>query len=292
MINKFSSKTTIITAVIVVSIGAISIVWADKAKKREIAEQEEQLRLEQIEIQKEIERNKPIVGAKEESVKKHGYDSRLIANKLNTYDYSNNGDKMVFLTFDDGPSTTNTPGVLDILNKHNVKGTFFIKGNSLEKEGADKILKRTFNEGHSIAHHSYSHDYNYLYPNRTLNIDNFANEIAKTDKAIKNVLGEKFSSNVLRCPGGHMSWKNMDPLDKHLEEKDMVSIDWNALNADAEGKKKNSDALFEYTKKTSENKDIVVLLMHDTYGKEETVKSLDQIITHFKDSGYSFKILV
>lgn len=292
MINKFSSKTTIITAVIVVSIGAISIVWADKAKKREIAEQEEQLRLEQIEIQKEIERNKPIVGAKEESVKKHGYDSRLIADKLNTYDYSNNEDKMVFLTFDDGPSTTNTPGVLDILNKHNVKGTFFIKGNSLEKEGADKILKRTFDEGHSIAHHSYSHDYSYLYPNRTLNIDNFANEIAKTDKAIKNVLGEKFSSNVLRCPGGHMSWKNMDPLDKHLEEKDMVSIDWNALNADAEGKKKNSEELFEYTKKTSENKDIVVLLMHDTYGKEETVKSLDQIITHFKDNEYSFKILV
>ena len=88
-----------------------------------------------------------------------------------------------------------------------------------------------------------------------------------------------------------MSWKDMQPLDKYLEENNMVSIDWNALNADAEGRKKNADELAQYAIKTSEGKEMVVLLMHDTYGKEETVKALPQIIKYFKDNGYEFKTL-
>ena len=84
----------------------------------------------------------------------------------------------------------------------------------------------------------------------------------------------------------------MEPLDNYLEEKNMVSIDWNALNADAEGKRKNARELTEYAIKTSQGKEIVVLLMHDTYGKEETVKALPAIIKYFKDNGYAFKTLV
>jgi len=88
-----------------------------------------------------------------------------------------------------------------------------------------------------------------------------------------------------------MSWNGMDVLDTHLNENNMVYIDWNALNADAQGKKKNADQLFEYAKKTSEGKEIVVILMHDTYGKEETAKALPHIIQYFKDNGYAFKTL-
>ena len=88
-----------------------------------------------------------------------------------------------------------------------------------------------------------------------------------------------------------MSWKGMDELDTYLEENNMASIDWNALNADAEGKKKNADELYEYAVKTSEGKEMVVLLMHDTYGKEETAKALPSIIKYFKDNGYEFKTL-
>ncbi|MGX4600479.1 polysaccharide deacetylase family protein [Faecalimicrobium sp. JNUCC 81] len=288
---KSKKKIAIITGATVLVIGIGSIVWADMAKKkeeRELAKRKEILRLEQI----EREKNEPIVGAKKDSVKKYGYDANVVWDKLNSYDSSNNGEKVVFLTFDDGPSTTNTPKVLDTLNKYDVKGTFFIKGNSLEVKGANEILKRTFDEGNAIAHHSYTHDYKKLYPNRSLNLDTFTNEINKTTEAMKKVLGDKFTSNVLRCPGGYMSWKNMQPLKDYLKNNGMSSIDWNALNADAEGKKKNAQELYEYAVKTSQGKEMVVVLMHDTYGKEETVKALDMIIPYFKENGYQFKILV
>ncbi|MEG1312309.1 MAG: polysaccharide deacetylase family protein [Romboutsia sp.] len=284
-------KIVIITITTVLIVGVGSIVWADMAKKKEakeLAKLQEMQRLQQI----EREKNEPIIGAKKDSVKKYGYDASIIWDKLDSYDYSNNGEKIVFLTFDDGPSTTNTPKVLDMLNKYDVKGTFFIKGNSLKVNGANDILKRTFDEGNAIAHHSYTHEYKSLYPNGNLNLNTFINEIDETTTAMKSVLGDKFSSNVLRCPGGFMSWKNMQPLEDYLKENDMSSIDWNALNADSEGKKKNAQELYEYAINTSKDKELVVLLMHDTYGKEETVKALDMIIPYYKENGYAFKLLI
>ena len=288
MFSNKNKKTLLITGAVIFSLGISGMTFADIYSKRKVAEEKERLRLEEIERIK----NEPIIGAKKESKQKHGYNAKDIETKLSNYDYDNNGEKIVFLTFDDGPSTTNTPEVLNILKKHDVKATFFIKGSSLESEGADKILKRTFDEGHSIAHHSYSHDYSHLYPNRSLNLDNFVGELEKTDAVFKEVLGEKFSTNVVRCPGGHMSWKNMDELDVYLDNNNMVSIDWNALNADAEGPKKDAEGLYNHAVKTSEGKEIVVLLMHDMYGKENTVNSLDKLINYYKENGYSFKMLV
>ena len=55
--------------------------------------------------------------------------------------------------------------------------------------------------------------------------------------------------------------------------------------------KKNADQLVNEAIKTSEGKEMVVLLMHDTYGKEETAKALPQIIKYYKDNGYEFKTL-
>ncbi len=55
--------------------------------------------------------------------------------------------------------------------------------------------------------------------------------------------------------------------------------------------KKNADQLVQQVIETSGNKQKVVLLMHDTYGKEETAKSLTNIIRHFKDNGYEFRVI-
>lgn len=227
------------------------------------------------------------------SGQKYVYDAKKIEERIKTYNYSNNGEKMVFLTFDDGPSVTNTPKILDILDKNNVKGTFFVLGSTLENGGqnAKSILKRTFDSGHSIGNHSYSHDMNKLYPGRNLDLNSFKEDFAKNDKLLKSILGDKFSTKVLRCPGGYMSWKGMDKLDGYLKENNMVSIDWNALNKDAEGGRKNADQLAKIAIETSKNKEVVILLMHDTYSKEETVKALPDIIKHFKDNGYEFKTL-
>lgn len=88
-----------------------------------------------------------------------------------------------------------------------------------------------------------------------------------------------------------MSWNNMDKLDTYLDENNMAEIDWNALNSDAEWKKKNARELVQQTIKTSTGKDIVVLLMHDTYGTDKTAKALPEINRYFKEQGYEFKTL-
>ena len=226
--------------------------------------------------------------------KKYSYDAVEICDRLKKGDYSNNGEKMVFLTFDDGTSTTVTPKVLKILDEYDVKATFFLVGKNIEEGGdsAKELIKKEFDSGHAIGNHSYSHDYNMLYPGRRLNLDSFKADFEKNSEFLKSILGENFSTRVIRCPGGYMSWKGMNALDQYLEENNMTYIDWNALSGDAEGKKKNADELVNYAIKTSKDKDIVVLLMHDTYGKEETAKSLPAIIEYFKNNGFEFKTLV
>jgi peptidoglycan/xylan/chitin deacetylase (PgdA/CDA1 family) len=221
-------------------------------------------------------------------------DAKKVADALNSYNYDNDGKKVVFLTFDDGTSTTVTPQILKTLKDEGVHATFFVTGENIENGGkkAEDLLKQELAEGHAIANHSWSHDYHVLYPNRTLNLDNFLADFKKTDDLLKKVLGKYFSTRVIRCPGGHMSWKGMDALDNYMDKNNMVSIDWNALNKDAEGPRKNADQLVQQAINSSEGKNMVVLLMHDTYGKEETAKALPQIIQYFKDNGYEFKTLV
>ena len=292
--------------VLAVLIGAIVIVGGFKGVTATTAFIEEK-RIERIEKQKkaeaerlaaekkkkeEEEAKKRMIGVTHEG-KKYTYDARKIWEKLNSGDYSNDGKKMVFLTFDDGSSTTVTPEILKILKENDVRATFFVTGENIERGGkaAEDLIKQSFEYGNAIANHSWSHDYHTLYPNRTLDLNSFLADFKKTDDLLKKILGPYFSTRVIRCPGGHMSWKGMEPLDEYLNKNNMASIDWNALNKDAEGRKKDAYALAENAIKTSEGKDIVVLLMHDTYGKEETAKALPTIIKYFKDNGYEFKTL-
>ncbi|MEG2786588.1 MAG: polysaccharide deacetylase family protein [Romboutsia sp.] len=265
-----------------------------------IKEKQEQKVAEQKKLAEEEQKRKEAEEAKKKMIGvKHGaesysYSAEKVAEKLKKYDYSNNGEKVVFLTFDDGTSTTVTPEILKILNEEGVKATFFLTGQNIERGGekAKELIKQEFNDGHAIANHSYSHDYGILYPNRTLNLEAFNADFKKTDEILKGVLGPYFSTEVIRCPGGHMSWKGMEPLDQYMSQHSIASIDWNALSGDAEGKKKTPEELYNYAVKTSEGKEMVVILMHDTYGKENTAKALPQIIQYYKDNGYQFKVLV
>ena len=272
---------------------AVSFVQEKKQERIEMKKKEEAERLAEEKRKKEEEEaKKRMIGVSHEG-KKYTYDARKIAEKLRKGDYSNDGKKIVFLTFDDGSSTTVTPEVLKILKENDVRATFFVTGENIERGGkkAEDLIKQSFEYGNAIANHSWSHDYHILYPNRTLDLDSFLADYKKTDDLLKKILGPYFSTRVIRCPGGHMSWKEMSPLDDYLNEHNMASIDWNALSGDAEGRKKNADELAENAIKSSQGKDIVVLLMHDTYGKEETAKSLPTIIKYFKDNGYEFKTL-
>ena len=282
---------------ITVGLSAVILLGASIPVVKMINNHKQQLAIEaaaQEKKRKEEEKTKkPIIGVNKEG-QKYTYDAKKVQEKLSKYDYTNDGEKIVFLTFDDGTSKTNTPEVLRILDENNIKATFFLTGSNIENGGetARELVKQEFESGHAIANHSYSHDCGKLYPGRKLDMEAFKEDYEKNDKLLKSILGENFTTHVMRCPGGYMSWKNMDELDEYLEKNNIASIDWNALNADAEGPKKNAKQLAQYAIKTSEGKEMVVLLMHDTYGKEETVKALPTIIKYFKDNGYEFRTLV
>lgn len=284
-------KIAIVLGISGVVIWSGSVTFAKMIEKHNI--KVNQAIAQQKKEQEEAEAKKPIIGVNEEG-KKYTYDAKKVQEKLNNHDYTNDGKKVVFLTFDDGTSKTNTPEVLRILKENNIKATFFLTGSNIENGGetAKDLVRQEFNSGHAIANHSYSHDFKLLYPGRNLDMEAFKADYEKNDKLLKSILGENFTTHVMRCPGGYMSWKNMDPLKDYLNENKIASIDWNALNADAEGPKKNAQQLVDFAIKTAQGKEMVVLLMHDTYGKEETVKALPSIIKYFKDNGYEFRTLV
>ena len=223
-------------------------------------------------------------------------NTKGLLNGTKQYPVRTDGKKVVYLTFDDGPSTTNTPGILDVLDRYNVKATFFTLGKSIEaNEEAKNILKEIVKNGHAIANHTYGHDYSYLYPNRTMNVDNIISDLEKSENSMKEVLGKDFSTRTIRFPGGYWSWEGRIAMKEAMDKNGYYNVDWNALNKDAEGKTKNADELFQSTKDTIEvlgpNADSVVLLMHDTYGKEETVKALPQIIEYLQGEGFEFRTI-
>lgn len=197
---------------------------------------------------------------------------------------NNIGGKVAYLTFDDGPSTTVTPVILDILSDYNVQATFFILGSMAEEN--PNILKRIYNEGHSIGNHSYSHKYNVIYKN----MDNFLGEVNRTDRIIKNILGEGFDSTLLRFPGG--SFENYkQKYKKAAQNRGYKVYNWNALNGDAEGKNVPSNKLISRLKETTRGQKELVVLMHDTYGKETTAEALPSIIKYLRNNGYTLKKL-
>lgn len=220
-------------------------------------------------------------------------DATKVMKKLQEGNYSNDGKKVVYLTFDDGPSS-NTSKILDILEKNDIKATFFISGKSIEYTGekAKELLQRSYNYGNAIANHSYSHDYNVLYPNKTLDLDAFIEDFEKTEKLLSNILGKNFKTRVLRCPGGQMSWQGMDSLKSYLNKTSKASIDWNSLSSSEFSKSATAKDLYNEVVETSEGKEMVVLLMHDASSKVETVKSLQSIINYYKQNGYEFRTLI
>lgn len=207
------------------------------------------------------------------------------------------GKKVAYLSFDDGPSVTVTPKILDILKKQKVKATFFIVGKEAdENEHTRSIIKRIVKEGHAIGNHTYSHNYKYLYPNRRVSTDHVMQEIERNNKVLKSILGPEFTTRMIRFPGGHMTWNRRDPqgmaaLDKVLLQKDYHQVDWNVLTKDAEGASKKAPGLINQFMRSVKGREKAIILMHDTYGKEETAKALPQIIEYLKKQGYEFKVM-
>ncbi len=191
--------------------------------------------------------------------------------------------KIAYLTFDDGPSKI-TPEILDILKEHNIKATFFVIGHLAEQN--PDIIKRIYEEGHTLGNHSYSHKYKKIYKNT----NSFLDELKSTEKVLKSILGEEFETNIIRFPGGSFGTKKA--LFRRVAiEKGYIYYDWNALNGDAEGHNIPKNKLVQRLKNTSNGKKKLIILMHDMGEKKTTVDALPEIIEYLQQSGYDFDVL-
>lgn len=193
--------------------------------------------------------------------------------------------KRAFLTFDDGPSSvTNT--ILDVLKQENVKATFFVLGSRVEAK--PDVVKRIYDEGHYIANHGYSHVYENIYASPQAVLD----EYNRCNEAVKNAIGvPEYNSHLFRFPGGLVGGKYADiksQANELLKQNNIVHVDWNALNGDAETNNLSIDFELARLQETTQNKNSVVILMHDAPIKKVTAEALPQIISYLREQGYEF----
>lgn len=187
-------------------------------------------------------------------------------------------EKVVYLTFDDGPCDRVTPKILDVLKEENVKATFFIVGTAAENR--KYILERELAEGHTVAVHSYSHRYGQIYSSP----ENLIADIDKCNEIIKSVTGS--FSTLYRFPGG--SFGLSDKLISAVKEHGMKYVDWNASICDAEYYAAPPEILYANAVESSKGHNTVVLLAHDSTTKSTTAQALKNIIRYFKSQNFKF----
>ena len=174
----------------------------------------------------------------------------------------------VAITFDDGPSASWTPVLLDGLKERNVKATFFVIGKNIEEEGNREIIERMYREGHQIGNHTYGH----------VNLSQMSREQAHeeldmTDELIRDITGEE--TEFVRPPFGAFPGNMEEELDKLYVKWTVDPLDWTTENAD--------EIVQRVVTETQEND---IILLHDCYGS--SVEAALRIIDILQDEGYEF----
>ena len=192
-----------------------------------------------------------------------------------------NGRGIVYLTFDDGPNEGTTNKILDVLKEEGVQATFFVTCN-----GPDYLIKRMHNEGHTVALHTATHNYNYVYSS----VNNYFNDLNKVSSRVKNITG--IDSKIIRFPGGSSNTisKRISPgimttLTSEVKKRGYKYFDWNVDSNDAAGANTNS-VFNNVINNISINRENIVL-MHDI--KTTTRDAIRNIIRYGKSNGFTFR---
>ena len=188
------------------------------------------------------------------------------------------GSRIIYLTFDDGPGAY-TNHLLDVLKKYNVKVTFFVTG-----KGDDAIIKREHDEGHTVALHSNTHNYSYIYASQ----NNYFEDLNAVRNRVKRITGVE--SNIIRFPGGTsntVSKISMRELAKEVTNRGFYYFDWNVSSGDAGGTT-SSDGVYNNVVNNLKAGTSVVL-QHDI--KKFSVDAVERIIQYGLANGYTFKPL-
>lgn len=185
--------------------------------------------------------------------------------------------KVVYLTFDDGPSTL-TGQFLDVLKEQKVKATFFMIGKNLQNEGYQENVKRAIKEGHYIGGHSMTHDSKRLYTD-----GQFVPEMKEALELIRNITGT--NPTLVRSPYGSAPGLEDQQIRDQIVEAGIKVWDWTIDSRDWE-LKDNPNQIVENIKKGTTD-DIEVILVHE---KPQTLQALPEIIKYYKEKGYEFGV--
>ena len=188
-------------------------------------------------------------------------------------------DKVIYLTFDDGPSSE-TFRLLDILKKYNVKATFFVTGNA-----PDEAIVREWQEGHSIGLHTLTHTYSVVYQSD----EAFMQNLYADQERVRNLTG--YTSTLMRFPGGSSNTVSrnynrgiMSRLVKTVTEKGFTYFDWNVSSGDAGGAKTSDQVYYNVINSLKPGRSVV--LQHDTKGF--SIDAVERIIQYGLNNGYTF----
>lgn len=189
--------------------------------------------------------------------------------------------KIVYLTFDDGPSEENTGMVLDTLKARNIKATFFLVGENVRKH--PDMARRIAAEGHTIGIHCNRHDYKEIYQS----VESFMKDFDEAYQAVYEATGVE--PKLYRFPGGSINAYNRNVYQNIIEamnERGFIYFDWNASLEDSL-KKTDPAELIANAKATMDGKKRVVLLAHDIF--RSTALCLDALLDEM--AGYDLRPL-
>lgn len=178
-------------------------------------------------------------------------------------------DKIVALTFDDGPNTTTTNQVLDMLEKYDVVASFFLIGNNINDASAEAV-RRAYNMGCEIHNHSRTHGYL-----NTMTAEEIIEEFTYTDDKIFEITGER--SKFFRPPYIAVS----DRMFENIDVPFVAGIGCNDWDDRIPADRRTLMIMRQV-------KDGDVILLHDAEGNDLTVEALDTLIPQLKAEGYRF----
>lgn len=210
-------------------------------------------------------------------------DSALIKNKEIVIEDKNK--RVVYLTFDDGPSK-NTYKVLEILDKYDVKATFFVIGANITQE-YEALIKDMEQRGHIIGIHTFSHKYNYIYSNVNSYIEDFNKAYFQLERIMET------PPAIYRFPGGSCNCY-VGGLKKEIVERlkarGFSYFDWTISGEDSVGKP-TVEGIIKNVLKDIDDFENPIVLLHDSSINENTVDALESIILGIKERGYEFGVL-
>lgn len=180
-------------------------------------------------------------------------------------------DKIISLTFHDGPNLKSTPQLLKILDHANIKATFFVVGKMAEKY--PELLKEIDKRGHQIANHTYNHK-----NLTTLSNAEIISELSRTRLLIKDITG--INTYIYTPPGGQYN-------SRVIEKANVCGYKMALWSVFPEDHINSSSVIYE--KVVSNSRDGSVVLLHN--GPPDTIDVLPRIIEKLKARGFQFTTL-